>query len=483
RLPVGNRLSLAAKVDKRVEERGIELGVQEYNLGVQLTEHWDVSAGYRKDERIDNSIIVPLTQEEGEREDAVLQIGYDSKASWNAYVFTQDTVKVTGNRSENARHGLGGSYRLSDKLRVDAEVSDGDLGAGGRLGTNYLHSERTSMYLSYALENERTDLALRSTRGREGNLVAGIKTRIADSTSVFLEERYQHSQEMAGLTHATGISFAPTDKWTLGMNTDIGTLQNVQTGADTERLAGGLQLSFGFKDLQISSGVEYRNEDAEQLDLSHTERTTWLFRSNFKYQVNPGARFLGKFNHSLSESSLGTFYDGGYSEAVFGYAYRPIHNDRLNMLAKYTYFYNVPTTEQVSAQNIAAEFIQKSHIAALDVTYDITQKFSLGGKYAFRKSMVSLDREDPEFFENDANLYVVRGDYKFRKNWELMVEGRMLDMPDLDERRTGALAVLSRYFGDHVKLGLGYNFTDFSEDLTDLSFDHQGFFLNITGSM
>ena len=87
------------------------------------------------------------------------------------------------------------------------------------------------------------------------------------------------------------------------------------------------------------------------------------------------------------------------------------------------------------------------------------------------------------FFENNANLYVIRGDYKFRDNWEFMAEARLLDMPDLNENRSGFLATVSRYFGDHLKVGLGYNFTDFSEDLTDLSYDHQGVFLNVTGSM
>jgi NADH/NAD ratio-sensing transcriptional regulator Rex len=40
-----------------------------------------------------------------------------------------------------------------------------------------------------------------------------------------------------------------------------------------------------------------------------------------------------------------------------------------------------------------------------------------------------------------------------------------------------------RYFGKHLKAGVGYNFTDFSDDLTDLSYDHQGAFFNIVGSM
>jgi hypothetical protein len=38
-------------------------------------------------------------------------------------------------------------------------------------------------------------------------------------------------------------------------------------------------------------------------------------------------------------------------------------------------------------------------------------------------------------------------------------------------------------FGEHVKAGVGYNFTDFSENLTDLSCRHQGVFVNIVGAM
>lgn len=482
-IPVADQFSLGAKVDNVAQEQGLETEATEINATYQLAYHWDVSAGYRIDSRADNSAVVPLTQEQGERRDAVVQVGYDSKSNWSSYAFVQETLSSTGNRQENARGGFGGSVRVSDQLRIDAEVSDGDLGAGGRLGTNYLHSDRTSMYLNYALETDPLDDARRSGRGSEGNLVAGVKSRLGDSTSVFLEERYQHGQALTGLTHGTGISFAPTNKWTLGINTDIGTLQDSQTGAETKRLAGGLQVGYGTDALQFSSGIEYRDDDAEQPDLTLNKRTTWLFRNNIKYGISPSSRLIGKLNHSTSESSLGAFFDGGYTEAVMGYAFRPVKNDRLNTLAKYTYFYNVPTSEQVGLQNVASEFIQKSHIASIDMSYDITHRFTLGGKLAHRLGQMSVDRENPDFFDNNATLYVVRGDYRFRENWEVLLEGRVLSMGDLDEQRSGALATVSRYVGDHLKIGLGYNFTDFSEDLRDLSFDHHGVFLNLNGSL
>lgn len=483
RLPLFEDVSLNAKLDSRVQEQGVETRAQEIDLAYRLSEHWDVSAGYRLDTRIDRSPLVPATQEQGERADAVLQLGYDSRADWNAWVFLQDTLSTTASRPENGRYGAGASYRVSERLRVDTEVSNGDLGPGGKLGTRYLHSDRTSVYLNYTLENERTDNGPLPARGGEGNLVAGIKSRFSDSASVYLEERYRAAGASTGLTHATGITLAPTERLNLGLSTDIGTLEDSLTGAETERRAIGVHAGYGFDALQLSGAIEYRLDDVEQLDLEHNERETWLFRSAFKYQVSPSARLLGKFDHSDSTSSLGTFYDGGYTEAVVGYAYRPVYHDRLNALAKYTWFSNVPSPGQVTPRGSTAEFVQKSHIAALDVTYDLTPAFSIGGKYAYRLGQVSLDRENPEFFENDASLYVLRGDLRFREAWDLLVEGRLLDMPDLAERRTGTLLTVSRQVGDHLKIGLGYNFSEFSDDLTDFDYDHRGFFLNLIGML
>ena len=223
--------------------------------------------GVRADERRDDSPVVPLTQEQGERTDAVVQVGYDSKGRWSAYGFVQDTVSIDGDREENGRIGTGGSYRISERLKVDAEVSNGDLGAGGKVGTNYLHNDRTTLYMNYALENERTDNGLLATRGSEGNTVAGVKTRLSDSTSVYLEERYRNSDWSSGLTHATGISLAPTERLNLGASTDIGTLRDTLTGAETERRAAGFRVGYGFNALQLSSGVEYRFDETEQPDL------------------------------------------------------------------------------------------------------------------------------------------------------------------------------------------------------------------------
>src|SRR5262249_24892191 len=156
-----------------------------------------------------------------------------------------------------------------------------------------------------------------------------------------------------GLTRTTGINLVPTQRWSFGASTEIGTLRDSLTGAATNRNAVGVHMGYGRDRMQFSRGVEFRRDNAELLDLTHTRTIAWLFRNNFKVQLTPSWRMIGKLDHSMSNSSLGAFYAGGYTEGVVGYAYRPVQHDRLNVLAKYTYFYNVPTTDQVTIQNTA----------------------------------------------------------------------------------------------------------------------------------
>src|SRR5260370_17343756 len=120
-------------------------------------------------------------------------------------------------------------------------------------------------------------------------------------------------------------------------------------------------MGYGLDKIQFSSAIEFRRDDVEQPGLTHTLQTVLLLRNNFKYQLTPSWRLLGKLDHSISDSSLGDFYAGGYTEAVVGYAYRPIRNDRLNALVKYTYFYTVPTTDQFRFHNPPPQFLHKTH--------------------------------------------------------------------------------------------------------------------------
>jgi flagellar motor protein MotB len=479
-LPVTERVKVNLKADKQTVDQGLQTEAGELNLAYQATERWTLSSGVRKDRRQDHSLEVPATQEQGERTDVVAKALYDTKARWSGYGFAQESVRTSGNLGENDRVGVGGGYRLTDRFKLDAEVSEGDLGAAGRLGAEYLYTDRTTLYTNYALENERSDNGLRA---RKGSMASGFRTRYSDSATVYLEERYTHGDVPTGLMHSTGVELAPVERVNFGANLDFGTLRDNETGADIKRTAVGVSAGYGFERLKISNAIEYRVDESEQTDAGVTKRTTWLTKNSLKYQMSPDWRFIGKLNYAKSKSSQGEFYDGDFTEAVMGYAYRPVDNDRLNALFKYTYFYNMPAAEQLSGTDTADGIIQRSHIAAVDVMYELTTRWTVGGKYAYRLGQVSLDRVDPEYFDSRASLYVLRADWHFLHSWDALLEGRLLDLPDAEDRLGGVLAGIYRHLGKHVKLGAGYNFSRFSDDLTDLGYRHQGLFINVIGKI
>lgn len=475
-MPLGRKADLYLKFDARAQTYGLETQAAEIDTRYNYSDHWRFSGGLRKDRRKDRSLITPLTQTEGDRTDLAVEAHYDSRASWSAYGFVQNTLSVSESRENNDRLGTGGRYKISDRWRLDAEVSDGDGGRGARIGTDYLATDSTNIYLAYLLEPERDDTGLRARNGRS---IAGFRTRYSDSLSVYGEERYTFGDIPAGLTHAYGVDLAPSDKWILGFTVESGTLEDPQTSAKTERNAYGFQGSYGSEYLQYATAIEYRK------DINSTQqRETTLFKNSLNYKTSDNWRIIGKLNISESQSSQGEFFDGNFKEIVMGYAYRPTLNDRLNAIVKYTYFENLPSPDQLSAHNNStAGLNQLSHIYSFDINYDWNPRLSIGGKYALRIGEVAIDRLNPVFFASNASLMILRSDWHLIKYWDVLAEFRHLAVEAAEDARSGLLVGVYRHLGDNIKLGIGYNFTDFSDDLTDLDYDSQGLFINVIGKL
>ena len=469
---------LELRYNERDETNGRDKKAAEVDLKKQLGENWSVSIGARGEERNDETL-APGSVNQGKRTDAVLRADYDSHKNWDVYAFVQGTVDHDDTRETNDRAGVGAGWKAGDNVRLFGEVSDGDLGAGALAGADYQMSEQTSLYLNYALDSDNPNGGIGDNKS---TVIVGGRSRFSDYASVYAEEKYTSGNQPRGLTQAYGIDLSPDENWTYGLNLEIGKLES-ETSGEIDRKAIGFRLGYVSDKSKYGGAIEFRNDESDS-----EERDSWLVRNTYQYQTSDDWRLVTRLDlafseSSLSDSSVGDSFNGDFVEGVLGYAWRPAHNDRWNGLFKYTYFYDLTSPQQLTPAEVSIDFQQRSHVLSFDINYDISKRWTFGSKYAFRRSELRDRLETTDWFRSDAHLGVLRADWHVIKKWDLLLEARVLDLPDANDTRSGALVGVYRHVGQHFKFGLGYNFTEFSDDLTDLDFDAEGVFINLVGKI
>lgn len=459
----------------------VEAGVRE-----KLDPEWELGVAVRQDGRnVHVTNASEILSQTGDRTDAQVRLDYtplkedgevpNEPETWAAYGYVQGTVARDEERDPNNRAGLGMSWQVTDRIKLVAEGSHGNLGPGIKLGADYRLSDRSNAYSNYIIETERPDSLY---RGRHGTFVNGSSYRVTDEMRVFGETRRTDGSGPQSLIHAFGLDFAANDYWTLGAKGEVGELSDPLAG-DLERRALSLSAAYKRDNTKYAGNIELRDEDSNITG----ERKTWLVRNSLGYQATTEWRLLGKANFSISDNSQGAFYDGDYHELVLGAAYRPIDNDRWNTLFKYTNFYNLPSPGQLAPSGLAADYAQRSQVFSVDTIYDVRPWLSIGGKYAVRIGELKDNKVGGEWFNSKADLVILRADWHFVKEWDALFEVRNLRATEAEDAKAGALVGIYRHMGNHVKAGIGYNFTDYSDDLTDLSYRSRGWFINILGTI
>ena len=445
------------------------------DASLQLDEYWKITVGAKYSDLRDPAA---AADQNGERTDVAVQIAYKPSDDREIYAFAQATVAKSGRRERNDRAGIGARIRLSEKVGVEGEVSYGTSGLGALVGLTYDPTADEHYYLGYRLEAERTKTQT-ALDGRDlGQIVVGAKRRYDDNWSAFSENNYDMFGTRRELTSTYGVTYTPDNRWTFDGGLEYGTIYD-PNASDFDRKAISLGASYKDEDkFDARFRGEVRLDDSED---GTRDAQSFLFAGGIAYKVNPNWRLVGKIDGLISQSDQGDILDGDYIEASVGFAYRPIDNDRLNALFKYTYLYDLPGADQVTTDGSTFGPRQNSHVFSADVTHRINNHFSIGGKYGFRVGQVETFRGSGIYNYSSAHLAILRADIHVVHNWDLMLEGRVLRSPSAATTDLGAVVAVYRHIGKNVKAGIGFNFGEFSDDLTDLTFDDRGIFLNFIG--
>ena len=469
-LPLTAKDSIDFKVDITHQNGGFDNEIAAVDYRHKLNDTWMLSAGLRADKREDDTGLT--TDNIGNRTDLAVQANYESDADWGMHAFVQGTLHHSDDRNRNNRGGLGGHFQINDRLGMNGEVSAGSGGFGALIGADYRLSDRTTTYLNYGLDPDNANSGIGN---RQGKLVSGARTRYSDWVSVYGEEQYLHGDNGDGLTHAYGIDLSPNESWKLGLSIEVGELET-NNNSEIKRRAATIAINYAKDAVKYGGSLELRRDEIDNDVRDHV-----YTRNHLVYQMTPDWRVRAALDLAFSDSDGGSFLDANFVEAILGYAYRPVDNDKFNMLLEYKFLADQSPANQFTASGTQNEFEQRSHVFAVDGIYDLSTRWSVGAKYAIRKGELRAGRGDGDWFDSTAQLGILRLDWHVVKHWDALIEGRVLDVREAEDTRAGMLLAIYRHFGDHLKAGVGYNFTDFSDDLTDLDYDSRGVFFNVIG--
>ncbi len=479
------------KVTGRLEQFESETNKQEDTAAVK--------ADYKLTEKIDVSVEQQVTLKGVP--DHQTSAGVNAAVNKHLTLRAKETIGTQG-----AATGVGVSANIKDRFEVSSDYTranykTGEIGDTASLSGKAKINEKTQVYTTAAVTdssqsgqtqslvfgserkvNEELTLASSKTYAKNrDNLIQGNSyglTREKEGKRLegtFTEQESQSDTEVSN-TNIFGLSGDINDSWAAQGSFERGLVQN-HDGTQATRNAGSVGIGFVDKDpktgevkLKASSKLEVR------LDNGQEDKRQYLAYNAVEGKVNPNTALFAKVNLSQTKNTTTKSAEAEYKELSTGLAYRPINFDRLNLLGRYTYLEDNSPSGQTDISDIEKE---KSHTLAGEAVYDLTDKWQLVEKLAYKIGEEKVTGF--EFTKTQTWLAIQRVNYNINKDWQLGAEYRRLTQKQAKDYKQGALVEVARKVGDFIQAGLGYNFTDFNDDLTHLDYTAQGPFVRLTG--
>ena len=290
-----------------------------------------------------------------------------------------------------------------------------------------------------------------------------------EGINAYAEEVLYHGDQNSGRTHALGMDAKATEHISVGFGVELGQVNEL------DRQAGSLKLVYHTQQHQGSVVFEHRREHS---DTSLESRRVNVVKAKNMTVIDDAFSLLMSLNRAYSQTQNTTVGDGQFKEVMVGLAYRPIENDALNVLGKLTWLDDLSTDPQIQ-NDPSAQYQQRVKLASTDVIYEINRWWSLGGKYAVKVGEVNLG---DQWVGTKTDLIITRVDYHISKQWDALLERRVQRQRESDTSQAGFLGGLFYKFNKNVKVGAGYNWSHFDDDLTTIDQDSKGWFINIVSA-
>ncbi|PTX17941.1 hypothetical protein SAMN04488598_1523 [Halanaerobium congolense] len=406
---------------------------------------------------LENKVKKEADKEDEKTLNAALGFDHQFDSGNKIYGSQQFTLDKSEEAERNNITTLGGEIKR-EKWRYSAEASAGDQ-ENILLGAGYMLNQDSEIYTNYEREFG-DDFSTETT--------FGANTAVSDKTTITAEHRIVDDEDENKQSNVIGLDYLASNNLTLSFDYTRSDVEKADSEDFKRDIVGGA-LTYTENNFRSSNRIEYRVDDKSE------KFEQLVLKSNSRWKYNEEFNYLSEIEYSKEkEDGEDRFFEG-----TIGMAYRPINNTKLNYLFKYTYldqknYLNLDTGRELG--DYAAE---KSQILALDLIYDLNKKWQLTEKIAYKNSEVKLNSINDSWARSETYLWANKIDYALREDLNLFAEYRILENKLAADRRDGFLLGAYKGFNNNTKVGIGYNFTDFNDDLTNLSYEAKGWFINL----
>ena len=413
-------------------------------------ETWTVTSGYQsRDSEINN-----LDQKDSDYLAAEFAWHPDDKLK------TRIKHQQTVSGEENTQTSAGVDYKVTNNVGVSSSVAQGSNGEAAEASINIGVGDG-KVYITERVVDE--------NQNHSTSTIVGAEQKVSESTQVYSE--YQREQAS---TSDRDVSV-------------VGTRSNWMI---TEGLSFRLVSEYGHSETDsgyasqyaLAVGLTYNHPAGFKLSTRDEMRRQWGDRSIEQFvttnkaevKLSPDYTALAKVGYSHSKDTDLDETIAQYRENSIGLAYRPTKNDKFNALMRYT------VIDDLRTLTVDIDTISRTRMDVLSIewSWQFNDRFEWVDKLAIKERTESVGNLPGT--ESTTMLSLHRLNYNIWKSLEFGIEYRILEQREADDKLNGWLTELMWRVNRYTRLGVGYNFTDFSDnEFSNNDYSVRGIFMRL----
>ena len=359
------------------------------------------------------------------------------------------------------RTTVGVTYQPLPWLALDLTGATGTAGHAAQLGA-VLTRGGSEIYIQRRIADD----------GAKGTAttVLGTRSPLGPSSKAYAEYQWEEAPGGGRLVSLVGLQrqWAPQKGLRLLLSGETADTSAATAGG--RRTAVNFGVSFARPDL-----ITVTSQNTVRFDRQTGDQRQVVSTTQADYKVNSDLSALARYRFSKTEDRVNGATDAEFNERTIGLAYRPIAHERFNGLFRYTHLLDMRPSGGSGSESKSWD------VVSVDTAYRFFSRFEWLAKLALTSSKQRSDLIDTP--AGKMRLAIQRLNVNVWKAIDLGVEYRILQSLRTDDRRQGWLLETSWRVHDNVRLGLGYNFTDFSDDLVRQNdYKVTGWFLRLQGT-